>query len=329
MTSERNSKFQMTTMSIENIIICFIIASIFPLKTTSNTIGIAELVGCTVSLSCLNSSSDDVIWVFNRDTLYNGREFRGAQFRGRSKFKIDVATGKKILKISGLKPEDAGLYTCRTPSSVTPLQSTQLKVLDSGRTCDSIITDDGLVFSSACPLMQDYMHLPCAVKCYCSKVPRLECKDVNNTQILTDLKCDESQLNRTSCNLTLKATEPQYDGSGTRCSVSTPHGEKHSCITKSITVHYYPPPEEKPTLMTSHKPIGDEIRCSVECNLKLNFLQKGLHYCNVPYSLNDASCWALVSVVHTGSSSGTINELAIIILLIVFIIHCVGCVGGV
>lgn len=108
---------------------------------------------------------------------------------------------------------------------------------DSGRTCDSIITDDGLVFSSACPLMQDYMHLPCAVKCYCSKVPRLECKDVNNTQILTDLKCDESQLNRTSCNLTLKATEPQYDGSGTRCSVSTPHGEKHSCITKSITVH--------------------------------------------------------------------------------------------
>lgn len=73
----------------------------------------------------------------------------------------------------------------------------------------------------------------------------------------------------------------------------------------------------KPT----HKAINEEISCSVNSDLKLNFTwmreeednktevvgtersyvikKDGLYYCNVSYNIKDVSCWAVVSVVHT------------------------------
>lgn len=69
------------------------------------------------------------------------------------------------------------------------------------------------------------------------------------------------------------------------------------------------------------KAVGDEVSCSVESNLNLRFSwireenskedvvgttlsyvidKEGHYYCNVSYSIKDASCWTVVSVLQTG-----------------------------
>lgn len=274
------------------------------------------LVNDSAVINCSPNASVDIQWHFNslNTSIYGGDQVDAAH-KDRFSLEVDSTRETYNLIITGVRPEDAGVYYCSSHDAVQVISETHLTILYSDPVCSVNMHPDGFVGPNTCNIEQENMIFTCAVS-FAGKSPQLSWSSkLNDSQSISSSTC-EYQPNRINCTVTAKA-DPLFDGLIPVCHTGASNAFGYNCTTEVIKVNYFLTKNE-----TAEKKLHENVSCSVESNLNASYkwhlmqdtrttftldqttilLQNpGIYICEAEYNIRNVTCVVSAANISVGA----------------------------